>query len=130
MKILVCGGRDFRDDVYVDEVLHHYLDIVTMIIHGGARGADTLAGYWAGDHDIPCLRVPAKWQKGKAAGYIRNKQMLTYGPDLVIAFPGGRGTANMVQLAKESGLKCLDLRSESGDDESQGDWRNLIDRKV
>jgi len=48
------------------------------------------------------MPFPADWGKySKSAGYIRNKQMLAEGkPDLVVAFPGGKGTANMVKLAK------------------------------
>ena len=56
---------------------------------------------------MAALAYPANWKKhGRAAGPIRNKQMLEEAkPDLVIAFPGGAGTANMVKQAREAGVK-------------------------
>lgn len=42
------------------------------------------------------------------AGFIRNKEMLVEGkPDLVIAFPGGNGTDNMIDLADKAGIKVI-----------------------
>jgi hypothetical protein len=35
--------------------------------------------------------------------------MLEYGPDLVVAFPGGRGTADMVRRAKAAGCEVLEV---------------------
>jgi hypothetical protein len=78
----------------------------TLIIHGAAKGADTLAGRWAKEFNIPVLVFPADWKKyGRRAGPIRNAQMLSEGkPNLVVAFPGGRGTANMVGLSQKAGV--------------------------
>ena len=58
---------------------------------------------------MKCLAFPAEWKKhGKAAGPIRNRKMLQDGkPDLVLAFPGGRGTANMVELATDAGIRVM-----------------------
>jgi hypothetical protein len=71
------------------------------IIQGGARGADKLAREWAEDRGVGCVTFRADWEKhGPSAGPIRNGQMLSEGkPNLVLAFPGGRGTADMVQRA-------------------------------
>lgn len=78
------------------------------IIEGEARGADTLAKQWAEERYLPVEKYPANWDThGKAAGPIRNKQMLTEGkPDLVIAFlaPNSRGTANMISQAEKAGV--------------------------
>jgi UDP-N-acetylmuramoylalanine-D-glutamate ligase len=53
---------------------------------------------------------PAKWDlHGKSAGPIRNQQMLDTGVDLVIAFPGGKGTAHMVSIAKKAGVKVVEI---------------------
>lgn len=113
MRVLVCGSRHFKDKELLDKVLKEYPDI-TDLIHGAARGADTLAMYWAMNNltkDGRYIRLwafPADWEKhGKAAGPIRNSEMLERGkPDLVIAFlaPGSRGTADMVRQAKEAGV--------------------------
>ena len=112
MRILVCGGRDFTDQAYVDKVLDMYLTYYgdfECVIVGGAKGVDTFAQQWAESHKIPVKVFPAKWESfGKKAGYIRNLQMVTEGgPDAVISFPGGKGTANMTKIAEEHGIWVL-----------------------
>jgi len=46
MKIIVCGGRDFNNDTAVNLVLSKFnkKHPITTLIHGGANGADSLAG--------------------------------------------------------------------------------------
>jgi phosphoribosylformylglycinamidine (FGAM) synthase-like amidotransferase family enzyme len=108
-RVLVCGGRDFNDL----DMLNRALDDLRLmhyeiaIIQGGARGADHLASCWAKRNGIELHSYPADWNKhGKAAGPIRNQQMLDEGkPDMVIAFPGGRGTADMVARARKAGVR-------------------------
>lgn len=111
MRILVCGGRNFMNQELVDRILFEVTQLdnqYTMgtIIHGNARGADTFGALWGYRMGWKVEPYGAEWRKyGKAAGPIRNKQMLDEGkPDLVIAFPGGKGTANMVQLAHKAGV--------------------------
>lgn len=104
MRMLVCGGRHFSDRTglfYVlDYIASGFPHGVKLVIHGGARGADQLAGEWASERGIPCAVFPANWEKhGKRAGLIRNEQMLSEGkPDLIVAFPGGAGTNHMVNI--------------------------------
>ena len=71
------------------------------MITGGAKGADWLGHYWAIKRGIPYKVFPADWMTyGKAAGPIRNQQMLDDGkPDVVIAFPGASDTADMINRA-------------------------------
>lgn len=99
MKVLVCGGRDFADAEMLDKALRKYNP--TLIIHGGAKGADRLAGQWAIDHHIPVTCYPAEWEVyGPGAGPKRNQLMLDEEkPDVVVAMPGGKGTADMVRRA-------------------------------
>jgi hypothetical protein len=111
MRILICGGRDFNDFLLLDRILEERWPTQwsrkdLIIIQGGAKGADILARDWAEMNVVPFIEYPAEWNRyGKSAGFIRNKRMLDEGkPDLVIAFPGGRGTAMMVQLAREAGV--------------------------
>lgn len=107
MKLLACGGRDFADREGLERALDaaHSKRPITILIHGGARGADLLAGQWALSRGILVAEVCALWkQHGKGAGPIRNRGMLTLSPDAVIAFPGGSGTADMVGIATEAGL--------------------------
>jgi hypothetical protein len=108
MRILVCGGRDFGDRVRLESVLDRYQ--FTVLITGMARGADFQAWAYAKRKNIPTLEFPAKWEiHGKRAGYLRNQQMLDEGkPELVIAFPGGDGTAMMIRLAIKAGVKVVD----------------------
>lgn len=108
MRVLVCGGRDFRDVTAVYHALDQ-LDArypITHLIQGGARGVDEIAAQWAEARHKELRTFPAHWDlHGKAAGPIRNKQMLEEGhPEIVVAFPGGRGTENMVQLAEKAGV--------------------------
>lgn len=79
-----------------------------VIVHGGARGADRLAGAWAHDRGVTEEIHPADWAAhGRAAGPIRNAEMLASGVDLVLAFrsPGeSRGTDHMVSIARKAGV--------------------------
>lgn len=112
MRVLVCGGRQF-DDWYLMkrflDGLHLGSERFSVVIHGCARGADEMAEKWARQADVDFLRFYADWEKdGRAAGPIRNARMLTEGrPDLVIAFPGGKGTADMISRARKAGVKVM-----------------------
>lgn len=106
---MVCGGRDFSDQ----ELFNHTMTEVRpwfeeyfCIIQGMARGADRMAHIWAFFQGCPSIAVPANWDfYDKKAGTVRNKWMLDFGlPDLVIAFPGHTGTANMVAQSRERGI--------------------------
>lgn len=126
MRVLVCGGRDFTDRFYVYSWLDKlfapsYGDSAEaqpwwlprpdlFLVLGGARGVDTHALDWAVVNWVRHVVYEAQWDKhGKAAGVIRNQQMLDEGkPEIVVAFPGGRGTEDMVNRAKKAGL-CITL---------------------
>ena len=110
MKVLVCGGRDYSDKKYLEEFLDrvHEETPITILIHGAARGADRLAGMWAKSRELELIEVPAEWDRyGKAAGHIRNSEMLTHKPNLVVAFPGGKGTSNMIKKALSKKITVL-----------------------
>lgn len=111
-RVLVCGGRDFADRRSVYTSLDGLVPRPTRIIAGGAPGADALAADWAGYRGVPKYIFHADWEKhGKAAGPIRNQEMLDDGrPNLVLAFPGGRGTADMVRRAKAAGVPVIEVR--------------------
>ena len=111
MTVLVCGGRDYANRERLYRVLDFNRAKIGMIVHGGAAGADTMAGGWAVANEVPCLRVPAQWRvHGKKAGFMRNQQMLRMAkPDLVVAFPGGVGTQNMIALARKAGVRVIEI---------------------
>lgn len=113
MRVLVCGGRDFNEPVFVYktlDALHAQYGFTTMI-NGGAKGADTLAKCWARLAKIEVITEPARWATyGRGAGHIRNKKMLDeHKPDVVVAFPGGVGTENMKKLALMYNLPLLEI---------------------
>ena len=120
-RVLVCGGRNLdAADVWdwlernlrdaLQERFGHQAWPVTVLMHGGANGADGGAGLWAGSENIKILAFEADWKRhGRAAGPIRNSTMLRDGkPDVVVAFPGGKGTANMKSQAEEFGVPVIE----------------------
>jgi hypothetical protein len=114
MRIIVCGGRDFDDPLTVRRTLFAIHEgprgPIKHLWHGNARGADTLADGWASEVGVPCHPTPAQWSKfGKKAGPMRNQAMLGQGIDLVVAFPGGRGTDDMKKRARAAGVEVLEI---------------------
>lgn len=109
MRVLVCGGRGYDDFATVCHTLNRFvsqIDDIEILIHGNAPGADHCAKEWADSHHIPTLAFPADWiGHGRAAGPMRNQKMIDEGkPDIIVAFPGGKGTADMTRRAQEAGL--------------------------
>jgi YspA, cpYpsA-related SLOG family len=111
---LVCGGREFADRNMFDSVMSELLNArgcPSKIVHGAARGADTMGAEFGVRMAVETLAFPADWSQGRKAGPIRNQQMLDQGkPDLVVAFPGGRGTADMVRRARDAGVDVIEVR--------------------
>jgi len=111
MRVLVCGGRNFNNHRAVYEALDQLNPKPTVIIHGDCSGADRLADNWADARGVTTSVYPADWAKhGKVAGLVRNEQMLMEPPDLVLAFPGGNGTADMVARAKDANVPVIEVR--------------------
>ena len=108
MRVLVCGGRTYSNSLALTNALDtfHLRTPITHLIHGAARGADSLAATWAHSRSIPTTAFPADWARhGRSAGHIRNAQMLSEGnPAHVIAFPGGPGTAGMISLTRKANI--------------------------
>lgn len=101
-RVIVCGGREYANQAAVWESLDilyaEHPDLV--VVQGGARGADKLARDWAHSNSVPLVTYEANWKEaGKRAGPQRNHKMLSEGAQLVVAFPGGRGTEDMVKRA-------------------------------
>lgn len=114
MKILVCGSRHWANR----ETIKAFLDLLpsdTVIINGGARGADTLAKEEALKLGLKVITEYAEWSKyGDEAGPIRNQRMLDKDPDLVAAFhndiENSRGTRDMIRRARKAGKPVLLIR--------------------
>jgi YspA, cpYpsA-related SLOG family len=110
-RILVCGSRTWSDIEAIRTVLDTRPDTGVVLIHGGARGADRLAGQYAAERGWPVESYPADWNRhGKAAGFIRNQRMIDEGRSTeVVAFTDkplheSRGTADMVRRSRRSGI--------------------------
>lgn len=113
MKVIIAGGRTYvltEDDIAGLDWLRIDLPIQEVVC-GCASGADSEGRIWADSRDIPIREFPPDWNKhGRAAGPIRNGQMAAYA-DALVAFPGGRGTADMVKQAGDHGLLVYDWRN-------------------
>jgi hypothetical protein len=107
VRVLVCGSRDWPYRGLIRRVLEQ--SGATEIIHGDCRGADRIAGEIAKGMGLKVIAVPACWHlHGKAAGPIRNQEMLGLHPEKVIAFhndiENSRGTKDMVARARAAGI--------------------------
>ena len=111
LKVLVTGGRHWDYQEEIERTLDRiHQDIgVILLIHGNAKGVDSLASDWAEKNNINTDVYPALWSKyGKKAGPIRNQQMLDEGrPDIVMAFPGSKGTNDMVRRAIRANIEVI-----------------------
>jgi hypothetical protein len=130
MRVLVCGDRNWTDEAAIARVLFN-LPADTVLIHGAARGADSIAGRVGERLGFEVLKFPADWEKfGRAAGPIRNQQMLDEGkPDLVIAFhpnlAASKGTKDMVKKARKHGIKVIEYgHREMGCDPPLATWED------
>jgi len=108
MIVLICGDRFWSDRQAIRRRLAQ-LPKDTIILHGAASGADTIAGEEATKLGLTVKQFPANWNKhGRAAGPIRNRQMLDHKPNLVIAFHNdlskSKGTKDTVQEAIKRGI--------------------------
>ena len=118
MRVLVTGDRDWTDLVVILDRLSE-LPSGTVIIHGACRGADKLAGEAAQLLGFSIIEYPAEWGKyGRAAGPIRNRQMLEEGqPNLVLGFHDNisesKGTKNVLAISEKAGIDC-ELHTQQG----------------
>jgi YspA, cpYpsA-related SLOG family len=125
MRVLGCGDRNWTDRTLIFTTLsrlYEAMGLPFVVIDGQARGADKIVAEWAEmmrkrgvEHEM----YPARWSEfGRAAGPIRNQQMLDEGqPDLVVAFHAAitesRGTKDMVARAEKAGVQVWLIRGEN-----------------
>lgn len=113
IEVIVTGGRDYADRERVYKILdavREFYGQIDWLKHGGATGADTLADEWAAARGVNAVRFPADWEThGRAAGPIRNQDMVDDGAIVVVAFPGGRGTADLMKRARRAGITVMEI---------------------
>jgi predicted Rossmann fold nucleotide-binding protein DprA/Smf involved in DNA uptake len=114
MKVIVTGGRNYGQTEDEIIALFNALESLspTIIIQGGASGADSLAKAWGIAAGLEVITVAADWKTyGKSAGPIRNRKMLTEHTEaIVLATPGGKGTENCIQTARQLNMSIILLK--------------------
>jgi hypothetical protein len=111
LRILITGSRFWTDEDAIRQAITIAARGVSShkitVVHGGARGADTIAGRVAESFDIDVEVHQANWRRyGKSAGHRRNADMVNLGADICLAFPIGesRGTRGCMKLAEQAGI--------------------------
>lgn len=114
VTVIVCGSRTWTDQPHLWSTLDelYAAEPFDLLVHGGAKGADSLAHDWATANGVAVVECPANWERyGKAAGPIRNERMIRdYQPSLVVAFLGpgqSPGTRQMIDLARRKGIRTV-----------------------
>lgn len=107
MRILVCGSRNWTKKGIIRRIIEQ--SQADTVIHGACRGADEIAGEIAKSLGLDIIKCPAEWESyGRAAGPVRNQQMLKHKPDIVFAFhediENSKGTKDMITRAMRAGI--------------------------
>lgn len=112
--VLICGDRNWYDRKTITSWIAKLQDYgYDAIVEGEARGADRIAPHEARLAGMEVIAMPADWEKyGRAAGPIRNQEMLDIGaPSLVVFFHNdlsrSKGTADMVRRAERQGIPVI-----------------------
>lgn len=107
MRTIIAGSRSVDDYEIVKDAVSKSGITPTTILSGNARGVDRLGERWAAENSVPLETYPAEWEKhGKAAGYIRNAEMVTRAAALIAIWDGSsRGTEHVIELARQRGLR-------------------------
>ena len=112
--LLITGGRDYTDAARLQWALAEAWRRLqpTALRHGACpTGADAGAHWWALERGYAVEPMLADWSQGRAAGPLRNQAMLERGGVVgLVAFPGGRGTADMVRRAKAAGVRVWEVK--------------------
>ena len=114
MRVIVCGGRNYHDYEKICASLDqaHAKRPITILIEGGAKGADAHAATWADNNGIFRVTGHANWRKfNGGAGPRRNQDMINLlSPYALIAFKGGKGTADMISRARKAELVVWEVK--------------------
>lgn len=113
-RLLITGSRNWTDTQRVYDFLARTItDPDWVIVHGACpTGADAIADHWATMTGYPVERHAADWdRRGKAAGPIRNQEMVDAGADVCLAFPLGesRGTRDCMRRARAAGIPVIEV---------------------
>lgn len=130
-RLLVTGSRKHRDREFIYSILDPFRLLLwpnnLMIIEGGAKGADRICREWAEQYGIPFKTFEADWDRyGKAAGGIRNTEMVEYGADRCVGFPlpSSVGTYDCASKARAAGILTTMHKRTKRRDKANG-WEQL-----
>lgn len=109
MRVIIAGSRTITDYHLICQAINESQFRVDVVLSGTAKGIDELGELWARRHNAPVEKHPAKWEQyGKQAGPIRNSEMAKQADALIAIWDGkSKGTANMIKIARELGLKVF-----------------------
>jgi hypothetical protein len=132
VKLIISGSRDFTNskvfmDAMIDAIAEiQYKNEVHMkdleIIHGGAKGIDSMADVFARGYKLKLKVFPADWNTfGKSAGMKRNLEMLyyaiSYERHFLLAFNmnSSRGTSGMIDVCKKKNVPSYIFNTKDGE---------------
>lgn len=136
MRVLVTGSRKMEDKATVFRTLSrlHQAKPITLLIHGGAAGADSFAGEWAEVNRVNTSVFKPDWRRyGRGAGPKRNEEMAATNPDVCVAFSGDNGTADMVKRATRRGIPVVSVADGGSYKTAPGStfrWHDGLDAEI
>jgi hypothetical protein len=107
MKVAVIGSRSFNDYEKLKDTLSKIN--LSLIVSGGANGADKLGEQYANENNIPTKIFLPDWEKhGRVAGFLRNTDIINEA-ELVVAFwdQTSTGTKDSIEKAEKQGKKVI-----------------------
>lgn len=112
MRVGVIGSRNFNNYALLRDTLDNILSkkSISLIVSGGAKGADALSEVWATQNSIETLIFKPNWSLGKSAAAIRN-QKIVENSDIIVAFWDGisKGTKMTIDMATSRNIKVLNV---------------------
>lgn len=100
MRTVIAGSRSITDLEHVRKAVLLSRFVITEVVSGTAPGVDTLGERWAAENGIPVRRMPADWNTGKGAGFVRNRKMAEYCDQVLILWDRrSNGTRHMISVA-------------------------------
>ncbi len=108
MRVAVCGGKDFLAMHLISAVLFkvHRANHITELLIGNSRGVDEIVNDWAARTGIPVRHINSDWLSyGEDADDVRNQLIIDERPDIIVLFPGGKRTNDLLNKAITAGHK-------------------------
>jgi hypothetical protein len=114
MRTIIAGSRTCLQMSHLINAVAHCGWKPTVVLCGGAKGADKLGETWAKCAGVPIESYPAHWElHGRAAGRVRNVEMGAKADALIALWNGkSTGTKHMIETAERMGLTTFVYRTD------------------